>query len=182
MRRPHPSKLKNLKRYVIGFFIGILYVVVLVYAPSTITSFISEDVELPPDGALTPSTLASFTDEFKRDASAYWSTELEYAACVEMRTVFLPEEEDEQIQLVFHDFKSVMVGGEDRVTLPSCTEKAVIHSHPSVGCRDRLWSGDIPSAESWYRAGGVAYLIQCDADRIEVYTRDTGTNGVVITI
>lgn len=135
-----------------------------------------------PDGAVSRSTLVSFTDEFKSDASAYWSTEREYAACVEMRTVYLPGEDDAQIQLVFHDFENVNLGSEDRAVMPTCNEKAVIHSHPSQRCNTRLWSGDLPAAEAWYRSGGVAFLIQCAPDKVEVYTRDTGTNGVIITI
>ena len=57
------------------------------------------------------------------------------------------------------------------VTMGCGNTDGKLHKHPN-GCNDFLHSGDVKSARDFFEKGGYFYLIQCEKDKVEVYTRE----------
>jgi hypothetical protein len=57
-----------------------------------------------------------------------------------------------------------------------------LHKHPTSGCSNKLTDGDLESAKQNYEHGILFYIIQCDSNKFEVYTRQNMLNGYVVTV
>jgi hypothetical protein len=132
----------------------------------------------------------NFSDNFKEQLVDSWNSYdgNEYSACIiGYKEVVVEEGADRysEVVLVLNSMYNFNTGSKDYVDFPSCDNinhgvVAVVHSHPGVGCRDKLWTGDVTSARRFWSDGGSLYIIQCAEDKVEVYGREDMWNGKII--
>jgi hypothetical protein len=135
---------------------------------------------------LTSHVYLEFNDEARDGLYELWDShqDKEYSACIRGYTYAQTKNISEgydKIILRVTEVYNAKTGTTNMAPLINCFgELGVIHNHPMIGCRDKLWTGDVQAAKMSFVAGNELFLIQCERNRIEVYTRENLYQGRVV--
>ena len=123
--------------------------------------------------------------QLKNDLKKLWgeTEEKEYAICIDgwftLEGENMTEKYDEQI-IFLEQYTDLTIGTTNYVGVPQCETMAVLHKHPSTGCNNILNIADAEGAKRAYERGVSLFLIQCEENMLEVYTRHNLYKGQVI--
>lgn len=178
-----------------GWFIGLVIVlgIFFLFINKTVVAddllFVNDSIDsFTGEFVFRNSVNINFSDDFKEQLINNWNSYegVEYSACINGRKVLVVEEGADrysEVVFVFDKMFNVNVGKSNFVNISCPVTRdvvGVIHSHPNVGCRDHLSSGDVVSAKAFWRGGIIFFLIQCSEDKVEVYGRDNMWEGKII--
>ncbi len=135
------------------------------------------------EGQVTISFDANLADELR----AHWREhpDTEYAACLDGTRTMIGKNMTEQFDTM--DFRLTSAtynldGKTNYVSVPPCDRLAVLHSHPEGSCQETLGVSDIEAAKTLFRDGAAFFMIQCEENLIEVYSRDNLYEGALVTL
>jgi hypothetical protein len=179
----------------IGFCIGLIVTCIVIYSCVSYaknTTFISQEeyLSLLDKYSTTNNSIIKinnytyyvFEDLFKQQLKDNYNkfTDKEYAACIDI--------EDKQVKtnetiINNYDFKGVtnLVEGSKNYSPAVNCNLGRIHLHTN-GCENTLWSGDVAAAQESFKSGNLFFVIQCDTNKLEIFTRENLYEGVVVKI
>lgn len=130
-----------------------------------------------------------FSEEVQTTISQLWIShpDSEYLLCVDGDIFFDKNEEanswkDGDSYVVADKVLAKYEGGKDYVTSPLCDGVVTIHNHPNIGCSTQLGTADSMAAKKFFSNGGLLFMIQCEENSFEMYTRNDLYNGEIVII
>lgn len=124
-----------------------------------------------------------FDPAVKAELSRLYDDDREFKACLRVEEVLALDDDNESYEVlryVVSGVDEVEFGKDNFVLHHGCPGfEAQLHSHPRVGCRGVIWSGDVDGAKASFRLGNVFYMVMCADDAVEVYTRENYWEGYI---
>lgn len=185
-------KRRSRNYYVQGMFFGISLTVMVLGVSLLVASYVLdqkalETVRSEENGTIRVHNdlVLTFEDDLKDELRQLWDShnDSEYSACIKGSERSIINESENKYEDVLYTLKEVVKvnnGGENYVDQVLCFDDAIIHNHPKSGCSNYLWTGDVDGAKSAFARGVSFYLIQCERNKIEVYSRDNMWKGQII--